>query len=357
MTGTFVRRLVLSLAALPLLAAVDAAAQDDHLKCFEVKDLVTRNERVTADLAPTQNPPFEAQNCKVRLRAGHYCVAASKDNVLGPDGNPYETGSIDAGAAGDYFCYLVRCKREAGVPPKGRELRVRDQFGERNIFVKTADFLCAPVETDPVPTPTPTFTPDATETPTPSTTPTATATETETATPTETATAVESATPTASPTPQPCADTGGGQCGGTCPDTQVCVSIPTKGDPQCICQPAEVACSDLDIGTGAPPVCGGLCPNAGDTCQTAGFNGDSTCACFPPPPCGDLGGGVCGGACADAELCLFDPQAGTCGCESVESACRRVDIGTGGASECVGFCGLQSGTCVDDNGLCICQIQ
>jgi hypothetical protein len=343
MTGTILRRLVLSLAALPLLAAVDAVAQDDHLKCFEVKDLVTRNERVTADLAPNQNPPFQDQNCRVRLRAGHYCTAASKDNVLNPDGSPYEGPQIDAGGAGNYFCYLVRCRRESDAPRGGRQVRVRDQFGERNIFVKTADFLCAPVETEPVATPTATFTPDATFTPTPSPTPT----------PTATATSTETATPTATPTAVPCGPTGENQCGGDCPTDSTCLLVPTKGDPQCECVADDALCRALDVGTGPAFVCGGICP-PGTECLLA-QNGDAPCACTAPAPCGDLGGGVCGGACADdGDLCLFNDTSGQCACESAESSCRRVDVGTAGGTACLGLCGSDAGFCFDLLGFCTC---
>jgi hypothetical protein len=130
--------------ALSLLAARDVAAGgDDHLHCFSNSDLTVPNLKATADLLPEQSPPFDVQNCRIRLRSSNVCVPATKLNVRDRDGEPYPTLPIAGPSTRPYVCYGLRCPPES---PKGTgsELEVEDQLGRRTIVIKRADFFCQP---------------------------------------------------------------------------------------------------------------------------------------------------------------------------------------------------------------------
>jgi hypothetical protein len=116
----------------------------DHLKCFRMEDIETPNTILTADILPADNPPFAAQNCRIKQRAGEFCTGVQKTNVRDREGNPFPVLPIGGGAAGDYFCYRLRCPKIH--PRKGIPFEVRDQFGARTVYVKKPDFLCAPAE-------------------------------------------------------------------------------------------------------------------------------------------------------------------------------------------------------------------
>jgi len=130
------------------LASAQAQVAADHLKCFRVADRTTPNTSVTADVIPVDDPPFEDQNCRIRLRGGEFCTAVQKTNVRDRHGEPFDLLPIGGGATGDYFCYRLRCPR--AHPRKGIPFEVRDQFGARTVHVKRPDFLCAPAETTPL---------------------------------------------------------------------------------------------------------------------------------------------------------------------------------------------------------------
>ena len=254
-------RFVLAVAVLSLSAVTPAFAVDshDHLKCVEVRDLVTLNNKVTADLTPLDST-FAKQNCRIRLRGGHFCFPVAKSNVLDDEGQPVELSGVEAdGNPGDFFCYFITCKKG---PKGGIPIRVRDQFGERNITVKDSDFLCAPAVRgtgQPTPNPTETATPQPTQTPT------------GTPTPTETATPTDTPTPTATATPQACGLTGS-VCGGDCP-TQGDLCLAQGGSCQCV--PAAAACRLQPATTGNTlqvGICAGLCPRTDQICLTSTMN-------------------------------------------------------------------------------------
>lgn len=132
-------------AALPLLLASGAGAGDgfDHLVCYSNSDLTQPNLKATADLTPSRVPPFEIQNCRIRLRSSNYCTPAYKHTVRDREGNPIAVLPIAGQPARPYMCYVLRCPPEG---PKGRgfDLEVEDQFGRREIKIKRADFFCQP---------------------------------------------------------------------------------------------------------------------------------------------------------------------------------------------------------------------
>jgi hypothetical protein len=229
-------------------ARANPAATPDHLKCVEVKDLVTLNNRVTADLLPSDSQ-FAEQNCRIRLRGGHFCFPTEKSNVLDDQGQPVKGLEIEADNPGDFFCYLITCKRDG--PKGGIPVTVRDQFGQREIHVKDADFVCAPaIKGTAQPTPTPTEVP-----------------------PTETGTP----TPTPTATPQGCG-LQGNTCGGECPtagDTCLFVGqLSVNGTCQCL--PAAAGCALQPSTTGNTMqinigMCAGFCPGPNDVCTAGPF--------------------------------------------------------------------------------------
>jgi len=146
---------------------------------------------------------------------------------------------------------------------------VRDQFGERNIFVKDADFLCAPAvrgtaQPTPIVTATETPVPSFTDAPSPTATPTPSATLTETPTVTPTETPVPS--PTA--TPPGCGNVGD-TCGGGCLNQgESCFFIGTA----CDCAPILAGCAvqpDTSGIDGPIGICSGLCHGINEQCLPA----------------------------------------------------------------------------------------
>lgn len=139
---------VTGLAALGLAAPLHAQVFD-HLQCLKVKDPVAR-QAYTADLV-SRDPAFAPQpGCVVRMPAKMLCTDVQKTNVTPPP-----PGAAPGAPAQPYLCYKVKCpKTEAAVA-------VADQFGVRDVQVKSASILCAPV---PLPTTTTTTTSSTTTT-------------------------------------------------------------------------------------------------------------------------------------------------------------------------------------------------
>ena len=131
----------------PLVLVQDAAAggDRDHLYCLSSTDRTTPNLKVTADLLPEQNPPFNDQNCRIRLRASNLCVPAEKLNVRTRRGEPVTTFPIAADDARAQLCYQLRCPPE-GPRGSGFRLEVEDQLGPRVIEIRRADYFCQPAE-------------------------------------------------------------------------------------------------------------------------------------------------------------------------------------------------------------------
>jgi hypothetical protein len=81
--------MVVALASLPWVADTALAQPADHLKCYRVKDPLTR-ATYTADLGGLAVEP----GCLIRVSARFTCVPATKSNVIpaplggGPTGTP-----------------------------------------------------------------------------------------------------------------------------------------------------------------------------------------------------------------------------------------------------------------------------
>lgn len=149
MTSRLTTLAILAAVAVPLVLVQDAAAGSkdpdplDHLYCLSSTDRTTPNLKVTADLLPEQNPPFDDQNCRIRLRSSNLCVPADKRNVRTRRGEPVTTFPIDADDARAQLCYQLRCPPE-GPRGSGFRLEVEDQLGRRVIEIRRADYFCQP---------------------------------------------------------------------------------------------------------------------------------------------------------------------------------------------------------------------
>lgn len=117
----------------------------DHMKCFQIRDDLSqvnnlpRRTIYTADLSP-ETGPFGNQNCKIKLPASHFCVTTAKSNVQNPNGTDFNTLGITGTSAGDFLCYHLQCDKEAVV------VEATDQFGNRTVKTKKADYFCLPAE-------------------------------------------------------------------------------------------------------------------------------------------------------------------------------------------------------------------
>jgi hypothetical protein len=105
----------------------------DHLQCFKIKDVATKNT-YTVDLTPG-NPGFPvAAGCVVKVPAKVLCIDVVKSNVT-----PMPPGSPAGAAAQTYLCYKTKC-------PKAQPTATfSDQFGSHAVQVKAMSLLCAPV--------------------------------------------------------------------------------------------------------------------------------------------------------------------------------------------------------------------
>ncbi len=146
MTSAFRKLIPWSVLAVSLFAASAFAGDPprffDHLKCFQIRDQLTRRPVLTADISPEQSAIFGDQHCKIRLPATHLCTAVDKSNVRDRNGNPIETVDVPSTEAHDYLCYSLHCPKE--IP----NVDATDQFGRRILNVKRARYLCTPAELD-----------------------------------------------------------------------------------------------------------------------------------------------------------------------------------------------------------------
>jgi hypothetical protein len=110
------------------------APTPDHLKCYTIKDPLART-RYTADLGGLVAEP----GCKIQVPAIMACVPSTKANVT-----PTPPGGGGSGIPNSYFCYRVRCKREA-LPT----LAGQDQFGARTVTPTRPAVICAPLAPTP----------------------------------------------------------------------------------------------------------------------------------------------------------------------------------------------------------------
>jgi len=149
-------------------------------------------------------------------------------------------------------------------------------------------------------------------------------------------------------TPDVCGDSApddNGICGGICENPgDVCQTSEDGQSCGCVTPPPP-ACKDT-----APDdngVCGGTCPNAGDVCEASADG--TTCGCVTPPPpaCKDAGpdeSGVCGGTCPNAgDTCETSADGTTCGCVPQPPSCG--DIGPDDNGICGGVCATVGDVC------------
>ncbi len=218
----------------------------DHLKCYKIKDTrvpAAKEHRVT--LVPEQSPPFEAEQCVVKMKAKLFCIDVQKTSVEPPPGGEPSPGP----PAADYLCYKFKGKCNPSVR-KDFKIDVTDQFAAGTIVIKKAGMLCAPA-TKGLPT-----------------------TTTTTVTTTTTTTTTTMPHFTCDPTIKyP-------ECDGTCPPPLVCQD--SGGVGFCECQTPQSFCEDPQNPFG-PPLCWGDCPGLPPlVCQLDQQQGD-VCRCLPAP--------------------------------------------------------------------------
>lgn len=150
----------------------------------------------------------------------------------------------------------------------------------------------------------------------------------------------------------------GPQCGGICPDGQLCLS--NRGG-SCKCQEPEVLCG----GEGTAKVCGKLrCADATQTCKPHPSTGE--CGCVNTEPKCGLEGDQCGGWCPDDKSCVYDYFLEECECTHDKNTCndlRQTDGDVCSEGFCPGpldfcdpkdsrRCGCEPGCSADDFGMC-----
>ena len=112
------RRLVAGFVFLVSVAAVHAQVPD-HLKCYKVKDSLTK-VTYTADLDGLVAEP----GCSIKVPAAMACVPATK-TIVGP---PFPPGGGGTGTPNSFFCYKVKCPKVTLPTLDGT-----DQFGSRTV--------------------------------------------------------------------------------------------------------------------------------------------------------------------------------------------------------------------------------
>jgi hypothetical protein len=102
----------------------------DHLKCYKVKDSQAR-ATYAAHLAGLADSP----GCLVKVPGTLLCVETTKTEITPtPPG-----GGDDAGPAGRFMCYKVKCPKAVLAP-----VQWHDQFGDRPVTPSVPKILCAP---------------------------------------------------------------------------------------------------------------------------------------------------------------------------------------------------------------------
>jgi len=118
------KKLVLAAAAFAFVGWASAASADNHLACYQVKDLKTpaKFDNTGSYALTNQVDSTTATKCKAKL----LCVLTQKDANTG-------------GTVNDYICY--QCKGSKGGP----SFQITDQFGTLSLEVKKLKFLCNPL--------------------------------------------------------------------------------------------------------------------------------------------------------------------------------------------------------------------
>jgi hypothetical protein len=116
--------------ALILSWAASAAAQQDHLKCYKIKDPAAK-----ASYTANVNGLAPENGCTIKVPGKLLCVAATKSAVT-----PTPPGGGANDATNSFICYKLKCPKGTLSP-----ITVSDQFGTRSAQPGTAKMLCAPI--------------------------------------------------------------------------------------------------------------------------------------------------------------------------------------------------------------------
>ena|SRR5215510_246685 len=119
------KKLVLAAAAFAFVGWASAASAQNHLACYQMKDLKSPakfDNSQSYTLSNQIQASDTATKCKVKL----LCVLTDKNANTG-------------GTVSDYICY--QCKGSKGGP----SFQVTDQFGTVSVETKKLKFLCNPL--------------------------------------------------------------------------------------------------------------------------------------------------------------------------------------------------------------------
>jgi hypothetical protein len=120
--------------------AATASAQNDHFKCYKIKD-VAQFKAATADLIASQTQ-FPGENCSFKGKGAQLCVPVDKDNVVVTDGTDQDFATQDLTNA--QLCYKLKCPSTTS-----ENLQISDQFGTRTLTKGKASKVCGPVLEQP----------------------------------------------------------------------------------------------------------------------------------------------------------------------------------------------------------------
>lgn len=130
-----------------------AAAQEDHLKCYKVKDPV-RLRGPNPSWLDLDGPQFGSEQCKIVGGFRMFCVpvtktvtAAIERKVIPGGWQPYDPNPVPGPdvLAQDKLCYKIKCANNA-VPNPLDPRSVFDQFGNREVSRWQPFMLCGPAE-------------------------------------------------------------------------------------------------------------------------------------------------------------------------------------------------------------------
>jgi hypothetical protein len=154
-----------------LLAGPSAQAQEDHLKCYKVKDPVRlkgvdaadKTLKYWLDLDPTLLGTNE--DCKIVGGFRLYCVPVAKQinpaatiqrkhaGVPGSQWTDITPAPIAGPVEAEKVCYKIKCDPDTSLA-RGFQLTITDQFeSERTVEVVKPDLLCGPAIQGPLPPP------------------------------------------------------------------------------------------------------------------------------------------------------------------------------------------------------------
>lgn len=222
--------LALEFCAFWLILAASMNAAAEDLRCYKIKDPQEKAKYV----ADVRGITAET-GCVIKVPAVMACVPGTKTNLT-----PTPPGSASVETSKGLACYQTACpKKKKQKAPSN--VRLDDQFGDRSVVPGAAKLLCVPVDT-------PIFS---------------------------------------------CGDGPYPQCGGTCPDEQVCVGF------------------EFGSGGGLPPVCdirrSCQCVNPASACQgqpcPSRLCKDLFCGILSDHRCVDCGRP--GASCVSSNDCCF----------------------------------------------------